>query len=97
MKLAVIFLMISSPAMAQMTPAGCNLMSASASNAAAQLRDTIGQVKGEAFHAAMPSMPESVKDEAADVEDARIGAESAIREYMISLDAFSKAIKDCGG
>jgi len=95
-QVALAFLLIANPAAAEMSVTGCNALSDSAGAAALQLRSTIGVVKGEAFHEAVPMMPASARDEAADLEDARIGAESALREYGLSLEAFAKAIKDCG-
>jgi len=80
----------------EMSMVDCNILSNSASIGALKLREAIGLVKGQALHEVIPVLPESAKDEAKDVEDARIGVESAIREYMLSMEAFSKAVKDCG-
>jgi hypothetical protein len=89
--------LISGPSMAEeMSTVDCNILSNSASIGALKLRQAIGEINGQALHAVIPVLPESAKDEAKDVEDARIGVESAIREYMISMDAFAKAVKDCG-
>ncbi|CDX26624.1 exported hypothetical protein [Mesorhizobium plurifarium] len=94
--IAMLFL-FAFPAVAdEMSLVNCNILSNSAASGALKLRQAIGEVKGEALHEMIPALPESAKDEAKDVEDARIGMESAMREYMISLDAFSKAVKDCG-
>jgi hypothetical protein len=80
----------------EMSPVGCNALSESAASAADRLEETLLTMKGDAFRAAMAVMPDSAKDEAGDLDDARIGAESALRVYKASLEAFAKAIKDCG-
>ncbi|WP_192183284.1 hypothetical protein [Mesorhizobium amorphae] len=89
-------LLVSTPAVAQMSPVGCNALSASADEAAAAIDKSLDQMKGDAFRAAMPHMPEKAKPAAADVEDARISAEMAMREYTHSLRDFATKIQNCG-
>ncbi|TJW52864.1 MAG: hypothetical protein E5X65_18225 [Mesorhizobium sp.] len=95
-KILVILLLASSPAAAQMSPVGCNALSASAEAASARLDDALALMKGDAFRSAMPHMPQQAKAAAADVEDARIAAEMAMREYTHALMDFSTAIRNCG-
>lgn len=91
-------MLLSSPVAAEeMSPVGCNAISASAADASAQIGDMASNLaKNDAFRAAMPVMPEKAKAPAADTEDARISAEMALREYSHSLSDLAKAIKDCG-
>lgn len=91
-----ILLLATTPAAAQMSPVGCNALSASAEDASARLDDALALMKGDAFRAAMPHMPQQAKAAAADVEDARIAAEMAMREYTHALMDFSTAIRNCG-
>lgn len=94
--LLLALLLASPPAAAQMSPTGCNALSASAEDAAARLNDALALMQGDAFRAAMPHMPERAKPAAADVEDARVSAEMAMREYTHALKDFSTAIRNCG-
>ncbi|RWG54851.1 MAG: hypothetical protein EOQ64_18890 [Mesorhizobium sp.] len=98
MKFLIVFVILATPAAAQeMSPTACNTLSASAENASVRLNDMLSSLSsGEAFRAAMPVMPKSAQAAAADAEDARVGAASALKEYMLALEDFSKAIKDCG-
>jgi len=91
-------ILLASPATAEeMSPAGCNALSVSAEDASTRIGEmAAGMTKSDAFRGAMPYMPGKAKAAAADVEDARISAEMALREYTHSLDDFAKAIKDCG-
>ena len=67
-----------------------------ANPAAAEMSVTGCNALSDSAGAAALQLRSTVGDEAADLEDARIGAESALREYGLSLEAFAKAIKDCG-
>ncbi|WP_192246032.1 hypothetical protein [Mesorhizobium silamurunense] len=98
MKALIVCAMLVTPAAAQeMSPTACNTLSASAQNASGRLKEMLASLSsGDAFRAAMPVMPKSAQAAAADAEDARVGAASALKEYMIALDDFSKAIKGCG-
>ncbi|WP_301011786.1 hypothetical protein [Mesorhizobium sp.] len=95
-KILAILLLASSPAAAQMTDVGCNALSASAEDASVRLDDMADKMKGGAFLEAMPHMPQKTKAAAADVEDARIAAVMALREYTHALMDFSTAIRNCG-
>lgn len=98
MKALIVCLIFATPATAEeMSPTACNTLSASAGIASGRLHEMLSSLSsGEAFRAAMPVMPKSAQAAAADAEAARVGAASAIKEYMIALEDFSKAIKDCG-
>ncbi|TJU81340.1 MAG: hypothetical protein E5Y15_21140 [Mesorhizobium sp.] len=96
MRTILAILLLATPAAAQMSPVGCNALSASAEDASARLDDALAMMKGDAFRAAMPHMPQQAKAAAADVEDARISAEMAMREYTRALLEFSTAIRNCG-
>lgn len=95
--IALVAVLIATPASAQtMSPVGCNALSDAASNAARNMDGVIKQLSGEAFHNAMPVMPQKAKAPAADVEDARIAAQMALQKYQHALHDFSRAISNCG-
>jgi hypothetical protein len=94
--LLIAILLVTTPAWAQMSPVGCNALSASADNAAAKLDEVIKSLGGDAFHDAIPYMPEKAKAPAADVADARVSAQFALVEYEKSLKDFAAKIKNCG-
>lgn len=90
-------LIVTSQAAAQtVSPVGCDALSASSQNAAAAIDKALDQMQGEAFRQAMPVMPAKVKPAADDVEEARISAVAAMREYTHSLRDFAALIKNCG-
>ncbi|WP_457103416.1 hypothetical protein [Mesorhizobium sp. URHB0026] len=79
-----------------MSPSACDALGDAASNAAQNMAGVIDQMKGEAFRAAMPVMPDHAKATAADVEDARMAAKTALQNYQQALRMFSTAIQNCG-
>ncbi|MGX9145951.1 hypothetical protein [Mesorhizobium sp. 128a] len=89
-------LLVSTPAGAQMSPVGCNALSASADTAAAKVDEVIKSLSGDVFRNAIPYMPEKAKSPAADVADARVSAQFALVEYAKSLKDFSAKIRNCG-
>ncbi|AZO29450.1 hypothetical protein [Mesorhizobium sp. M1B.F.Ca.ET.045.04.1.1] len=90
-------ILIATPAAAEeMSQSACNALSDAAGNAAGNMNGVINQLGGEAFRNAMPVMPEKAKAPAADVEDARVAAQFALKEYQNSLKRFSASIQNCG-
>ena len=95
--LLAVLLLAATPASAQTSsPDACNTFSTSALNAAAAIDQALDGMSGSAFRAAMPTMPEKVKPAAADVEEARISAVAAMREYTRSMKDFAAKIQNCG-
>ncbi len=93
--LAVAIVLIATPA-SGMSPAACDALGNAADNAAENMDGVIGQLTGEAFRNAMPMIPEDAKNEAVDVDNARIAAQLALRQYQRALKTFSSAIQNCG-
>lgn len=91
-----ILLLSSSTAAAQMSPVGCNALSASADEASAKLEDVLSHMDSPAFRKAMPYMPTTAQDEAANLENAKVAAQLALLGYQRALKAFSTAIHNCG-